>query len=91
MTDTDKQKNENYEASFSVLVTSLASSTIMALGLAPNPRNDEKQKDRAMARFNIDLLAVLQEKTRGNLTSDEARFLEALLADLQLKFVQMRD
>lgn len=80
---------EKLEASFSVLIMSVASSAVMAMGLAPNPTNGEVSKDKNMARFNIDLLVVLQQKTKGNLTGDEAKFLENLISDLQMKFVSM--
>ena len=78
---------EKMEASFSVLIMSLASSTVMALGLAPDPANNQTHVDKNLARFNIDLLMVLKDKTKGNLSSDEAKFLESLINDLQLKFV----
>ncbi|WII70544.1 DUF1844 domain-containing protein [Bdellovibrio sp. 22V] len=81
--------NENLEASFSVLVMSIASSAIMAMGLAPHPQTGETSKDKNMARFNIDLLLVLQKKTQGNLSSDEAKFLENLISDLQMKYVSV--
>lgn len=81
--------SEKIEASFSVLIMSVASSAIMAMGLAPNPQNGEVTKDKNMARFNIDLLLVLQEKTKGNLTGDEAKFLENLISDLQIKYVSI--
>lgn len=80
---------ENLEASFSVLIMSIASSAIMAMGLAPHPQSGEVSKDKNMARFNIDLLLVLQSKTKGNLSSDEAQFLENLINDLQMKFVSV--
>lgn len=80
---------EKLEASFSVLIMSIASSAVMAMGLAPNPQNGETTKDKNMARFNIDLLLVLQEKTKGNLTGDEAKFLENLISDLQMKYVSI--
>lgn len=80
---------ENLEASFSVLIMSIASSAVMAMGLAPNPQNNEVLVDKNMARFNIDLLMVLQNKTKGNLTADEAKFLDNLINDLQLKFVSI--
>lgn len=80
---------ENLEASFSVLIMSIASSAVMAMGLAPNPQNGEVSKDKNLARFNIDLLLVLQAKTKGNLSSDEAKFLENLINDLQMKFVSV--
>lgn len=88
MTQTEKQPH--YEATFSVLLTSLASSAMMSMGLAPDPQTGKTQIDKNMAKFNIDLLLVLKEKTKGNLKPDEAQFLEALVADLQMKFVQIR-
>ena len=78
---------EKMEASFSVLTMSLASSAAMALGLAPDPHSGNVKKDKDMAKFNIDLLVMLQQKTKGNLTSDEQRFLESVVSDLQIKFV----
>lgn len=81
--------SEKLEASFSVLIMSIASSAIMAMGLAPHPQTGEVSKDKNMARFNIDLLLVLQSKTKGNLSSDEAQFLENLINDLQMKFVSV--
>ncbi|KYG61819.1 DUF1844 domain-containing protein [Bdellovibrio bacteriovorus] len=80
---------EKLEASFSVLIMSIASSAVMAMGLAPNPQTGETSKDKNMARFNIDLLLVLQEKTKGNLTGDETKFLENLISDLQMKYVSI--
>jgi hypothetical protein len=80
---------ENLEASFSVLIMSIASSAIMAMGLAPNPQGGEIHKDKSMARFNIDLLVVLQGKTKGNLSPEESQFLENLINDLQMKYVSV--
>lgn len=79
---------EKLEASFSVLVMSIASSAVMAMGLAPHPQSGETHKDKNMARFNIDLLLMLQTKTKNNLTTDEKQFLETVINDLQIKFVQ---
>ncbi|MCE3009043.1 MAG: DUF1844 domain-containing protein [Proteobacteria bacterium] len=76
------------EANFSVLTMSLASSAAMALGLAPDPQTGKTEKDKNMAKFNIDLLVMLKEKTKGNLSSDEQKFLETVITDLQLKFVK---
>lgn len=82
--------NENFEASFSVLVTSIASSAAISLGLAPNPNSGKAEPDRAMAKFNIDLLGVLQEKTKNNLSAEEQQLINHLLQDLRLKFVQTK-
>lgn len=76
-------------ATFSMLVMSIASSAAMSLGLAPHPDTGEVSKDKDMARFNIDLLVILQEKTKGNLQDEERKFLDSLISDLQLKFMQM--
>ena len=81
---------QKLEASFSVLIMSLASSSAMALGLAPDPQTQQVHKDLNMAKFNIDLLLMLQEKTKGNLNSDETQSLESLISDLQMKFIQKK-
>lgn len=80
---------ENFEASFSMLTMSIASSAAMALGLTPDPQTGKTNVDKGMARFNIDLLNVLMEKTKGNLTAEEKQFLESVVSDLQMKFVQL--
>ena len=82
--------SEPMEASFSMLLMSIASSAAISLGLTPNPQNGQITKDTNMARFNIDLLVILQDKTKGNLTADESKFLEAVLSDLKMKFVSMK-
>ncbi len=77
------------EANFSMLTMSIASSAVMSMGLAPNPQTNETQKDKDMARFNIDLLVMLQQKTKNNLTDEEKRFLNSVVTDLQMKFLQI--
>jgi hypothetical protein len=78
---------KNLEASLSTLILSIASSAAIALGLAPHPASGKIEKDRDLARFNIDLLEMLRQKTRGNLTPDEQKFIDSVVADLQMKFV----
>ena len=78
------------EASISALMMSIASSAAMAMGLAPHPENGEVKQDKVMARFNIDLLLVLQEKTLGNLTTDENPFLTNVISDLQMRFLELK-
>jgi hypothetical protein len=76
---------------FNALVLSLGSSAIVHLGQAPDPTTGQQrdQPELPMAQQSIDLLAMLQEKTRGNLTADEARFLENMLFDLRMLYVQV--
>jgi hypothetical protein len=83
-------KDFSLEGSFSTLVVSIASQAAVHLGLAPHPVTGKTEKDKNMARFNIDLLLMLQEKTKNNLTSEEAEFLTKLVQDLQLQFVQIK-
>ena len=78
------------DASFSMLVMSVASSAAMALGLTPNPQTGKTETDKEMARLNIDLLLILKDKTKNNLSSEETELLDQLLKDLQLKFVQFK-
>ncbi len=74
---------------FYTFVLSLASSAFVHLGDAPHPETGEPVKpDLPLAQQTIDILAMLREKTKGNLTPEEEKFLENLLTDLRLRFVQ---
>jgi len=74
---------------FYTFVLSLGSSAFVHLGDAPHPETGEPVKpDLALAKQTIDILVMLHEKTRGNLSSEEERFMENLLADLRFRFVQ---
>jgi hypothetical protein len=85
------QTKKDYALDFNALVLSLGSSAIVHLGEAPDPTTGQKreQPDFTMAQQSIDLLGMLQEKTRGNLSEDEARFLENMLFDLRMLYVQV--
>ncbi len=82
------QKQDKFEASFSTLVLSIGSSAMMSMGLAANPSDGRIEKNLPMARFNIDLLEVLKAKTKGNLTTEEEKFLNNLISDLKMKYLQ---
>jgi hypothetical protein len=73
---------------FTTFVFSLGSSALIHLGEAPNPDSGAVERSPELAQETIDLLAMLQEKTKGNLTQEEERFLGALLYDLRMRFVQ---
>jgi hypothetical protein len=75
------------EINFATFVISLCSSALIHLGIAPDPITGEQQKDLAIAKQTIDMLAMLQEKTRGNLTEEEAQLLESMLYDLRMRYV----
>ncbi|MCS7167954.1 MAG: DUF1844 domain-containing protein [Gemmatales bacterium] len=75
-------------ASFALLVQSLVSQALIALGDAENPITGQRQADYDLARFHIDMLGVLEEKTKGNLTRSEENLLRGWLFDLRLRYVQ---
>jgi hypothetical protein len=75
---------------FNAFVLSLGSSAFIHLGLAPDPTTGEKGKvELPLAQQSIDLLVLLQEKTRGNLTPDEKLFLDNLLFELRMRYVDV--
>src|SRR5207237_3777940 len=89
--DSMSEEKKGPTLDFNALVLSLGSSVIVHLGEAPDPTTGQKREkpEFAMAQQSIDLLAMLQEKTRGNLTPDEARFLDNMLYDLRMLYVQV--
>ena len=76
------------EPNLASLFLLLANSALLHLGEAPETIGGKAPVDLAQARFSIDLLRLLKEKTEGNRTLEETHLLEGLLYDLQLRFVQ---
>jgi hypothetical protein len=76
------------EVTFSTFVFSLSSSALVHLGEVPDPVTNTVEKDLALAKQIIDTLAMLEEKTRGNLERDEQQLLQTVLYDLRLRFVK---
>ena len=68
---------------------SIAASALISLGLAPDPQSNKTKVNLDLARFNIDLLEMLSEKTKGNLAKEELEFMNQVLADLKMKFVEV--
>jgi len=75
-------------ASFAFLVISLRAQAEMQLGLMRFGEDDKEGPDLPLARHSIDLMAMLLEKTKGNLDLDERRLLENSLTELRFRFVQ---
>ncbi len=73
--------------SFSSFAISLASSAMVHLGETPDPATGQKSVDLGMARHSIDALAMLEEKTKGNLEDDESKLITSLLYELRSKYV----
>lgn len=76
---------------FSMLVLSLSQTALVHLGEAADPESPEKvhQHDLPLARQTIDMLGMLQEKTRGNLDGSEERLIDQVLYDLRMRFVEV--
>lgn len=73
--------------SFAQFIVSLASSALVHLGEIADPGTGTKDADLGLARHTIDVLAILKDKTRGNLDEDEAKLVDAVLFDLRQKYV----
>jgi hypothetical protein len=82
------QQDKSAPIDFTVLVLSLGSSAFIHLGMVADPNSGvTNAPDLPLAQQSIDLLALLQEKTRGNLSAEEERFLTQMLFDLRMRFV----
>lgn len=77
------------EADFSTLVGTLITQALMYMGGIPDPETGRAMVSLEHARFHIDLLGVLEAKTKGNLTEDEAQDVSQSLNELRLRFVEI--
>jgi hypothetical protein len=85
---TDEDGRAMPPVDFTTFLLSLGSSAVLHLGEAEHPRSGKVEKDLPMAKHTIDLLSMLQDKTKGNLTPQEAQILESLLYDLRLRYLE---
>ncbi|MEE9146829.1 MAG: DUF1844 domain-containing protein [Candidatus Tectomicrobia bacterium] len=74
---------------FSTFVAMLANNIMMFLGRIPEPGSQQRRLDPVQAKHTIDVLMMLREKTRGNLSTDEERLLEEVLPQLQMAYVSV--
>jgi hypothetical protein len=98
MSDVETAQTEEEEvraplppASFAFLTISLRAQAEMQLGLMRFSEEDKAEPDLPLARHTIDLMAVLLEKTKGNLEIEEQRLLENSLTELRFRFVQVSE
>jgi hypothetical protein len=76
------------EVNFSYFLISLSSSALLHMGEIADPQTGEKRKDLPIAKHTIDTIAMLKEKTKGNLTDEEQKALDSILADLRWRYVK---
>lgn len=89
--DTSGDGHKLPDADFRTLVGTIASQAIMGLGAMADPKSGRVIIDLDGAKFSIDLLAVLEEKTKGNLSEEEATELNQVLVELRNRFVQVTE
>lgn len=77
------------EITFSTFIVGLSTQALLHLGEIPDPATGEHARDLPGAQQLIDILGMLQEKTRGNLAADEQNLLDAILFDLRMKYVEI--
>ena len=75
-------------ADFTTFCISLASAALIHLGESPAPESGKVEKDLPLAKQTIDILEMLKDKTRGNLTEEETKLITTVLYDLRMRFVE---
>ena len=88
--DKDPQHPEMPEIDFGMFVMSLASSVLVHLGEIEHPDSRERTANLPLAKQTVDILGMLRDKTRGNLTQEESQLLDNLLYDLRMKYVDAK-
>ncbi|MFH1729174.1 MAG: DUF1844 domain-containing protein [Pseudomonadota bacterium] len=85
----EKQKEELKDSglTFSSFIFSLSSSALISLGQMANPLTNEVEKNLELAKQNIDILSIIKDKTKSNLTEDEEKLLSDILYNLRMKYL----
>lgn len=73
---------------FVTLIMSFASASMICMGKIPDPATGTVQKNLPIAKQNIDIISLLMEKTKGNLTQEEDRIIEQILYELRMHYVE---
>ena len=80
-------KNDNVSTLFVQLVLSFQAAAWQQLGKIANPLTNKVERSLEMAKNSIDILGMLEEKTKGNLTEDEAKLLQHMLTELRMNYI----
>jgi hypothetical protein len=80
-------EGQDFELNFSTFVLSLTSSAFYHLGDIPDPMTGKKEENLPAVKQTIDILTMLKDKTKNNLDADEAKLMEQLIYELQIKYV----
>ncbi len=82
-------EEDDMPMNFQTLIFSFSTTALLQLGVAPHPASGKQEQDLPGAKQTIDILEILQQKTRGNLTPAEAQLLEECLYDLKMTYVKL--
>ncbi|MBU0599819.1 DUF1844 domain-containing protein [bacterium] len=85
----EKQEIPFQKAQFLDLVFMLSTSAFQHLGEVADPVENKKKVDLPSAKYTIDLVSLLQEKTKSNLTDSESKILDDILYNLRMKYLEM--
>lgn len=80
-------EGQDFELNFSTFVLSLTSSAFYHLGDIPDPTTGKKEENLPAVKQTIDILIMLQNKTKNNLDAEETKLMEQLIYELQIKYV----
>jgi len=86
-----EENNKNFvppNADFNFFITTLSLQTSICLGTMPNPVSKKTETDLTQAKFLIDTIGMLEEKTKGNLTDEEAKLISNLLYELRSVYLE---
>ena len=83
------ENNNNFEVDFLSFVSLTSTQSYIAMGKMANPITGKIEKNIPVAKYNIDVLRMLRDKTQGNLTKEEEKFLKDTITNLELNFVDV--
>ncbi len=84
----NSQGAHQFDSNFNTLISGIAMEGLIFLGEIPNPITKKKEESLGQAKYAIDTLTLLKDKTKGNLTAEEANSLDNILYELRTKFVE---
>jgi len=76
------------EPDFLTFLSGMATQVLINLGLVDNPITKQKEKNLTAAKYTIDLIQILEEKTKGNLTDEEKKYFDTILYDLRMHYIK---
>lgn len=86
--DAENKSNTDHQPTFSIFLSSLGMQAMIALGKLENPLTKKFENNPEQARFLIDTIGIIKEKTEGNLTSDEKTLLDDSLYNLRMIYLE---